>query len=423
MPVTLSGAWTAHRAANIGPFEYNGNLFVLTFQDTSSSTPLNVQRSEDGGATWSVWTNAGSWFSNSGISAVRSGNLLYIAVGWDNGISIRSVNLDTGVHEAVGTDTTSIFPRVNISGTIPLSLSLRSDGSFVVFHQSAVERLMGTDYRRIAYSIYSGGSWTTTVPASQSGAQENYDARGAVLGASDTVHMIYSRTGDDGNVYHLPLLSSNTLGTATSGDASSVGNSFYTSAPVFDGTSEIKFYAAQRMKRLDVNTGAMGTDSGPTSFLEVTDSNPAGLVYVSSTGLWHAMVVHDSLNPDDILYTNDQGINNWTTRQLFAETTTRGLSVGLVSNSIGVLWNDNGTVTYDSYSLGGEVTGAVSMSSAATQTVVADTNAPPTAPTLVSPTNGATIDMSSGYIFDWTHNDADSDPQAAYRFHRRREVE
>lgn len=75
-----------------------------------------------------------------------------------------------------------------------------------------------------------------------------------------------------------------------------------------------------------------------------------------------------------------------------------------------------------SVSAGGiaNTTGQSALAGAATVVAaVADINNPPNSPSLVAPTDGATIQTSSGHTVDWTHNDADGDPQAAYRLRRR----
>lgn len=46
-------------------------------------------------------------------------------------------------------------------------------------------------------------------------------------------------------------------------------------------------------------------------------------------------------------------------------------------------------------------------------------NLPPTAPTLVSPTDAATIYRNQTNAFDWTHNDPESDAQSAWALKRR----
>lgn len=51
--------------------------------------------------------------------------------------------------------------------------------------------------------------------------------------------------------------------------------------------------------------------------------------------------------------------------------------------------------------------------------VYSDGASPPSAPTLDTPTDSATIDMGSGYTFEWTHNSNESASQTGYRFRRR----
>lgn len=104
------------------------------------------------------------------------------------------------------------------------------------------------------------------------------------------------------------------------------------------------------------------------------------------------------------------------------------LRLRMVGNDIRVYMNGGAsaviTATDSSHSAAtkfGIGKGASDLTGSALDNFSIDTlNSPPTAPSLIVPTNSQFVDLAAGYAFDWAFNDPDTgDSQSAYAFRRR----
>lgn len=351
---TLVGSWPGHRNARLGPFEYNGNIYVV-IRSTSS---FSVQKSSDGGSSFTeiVIQRLGNAAT---FDSVLGGSSLYI-VGTETSTFttiVFEVDLITEQIISQSGDLGRIYE--NTSGQIPLALAVRSNGNYVVFHQGPTEKIMGTDYRRVAYSIWDGNSWTTTVLGPVVAVNDTYhnDMRGGIGGTNDRAHaFVTQELPSNSGTRSLTVLSDNSHLLKYTSESSPAGLNYMQGAPdIYQGEISVPIIHVDdngyhRVKFLSADDPAFSSEliSGTTP--ETFSSNPGAFVYDNNAVL-HALLVRD--DNVDIEYTNDQGTGTWTVPELFATAGVRGISAGLIDggNAIGVLYDDNGTVTFDKLTL------------------------------------------------------------------------
>lgn len=341
---TVSGAsWPLHRIARVGPFEHAGALYALA---RNANSDLRLYSSSDGGQTWGVAVDAGGSVTN--FSGVLVGDQLYVATGFSGSsdvIALVVYDLTLATYSVIQ----SSVATNGASGSIePVFVERRNDGSFVIAYQSVPEMIMGTDYRRFTV-VPVAANGTVGTPQVVGSGQAQYYLHSMGLGTSDRVHLFYTRSDATTSIAHIAFTSADALGSESlfPGDGT---EAHPCGMPVLDGSELIAPY----VKSADLYVArATSADSPSWTHQQVSDdqvlnANP-GVIAVDA-GTVHAFFVDGS--SDDIYHDDDGGNGTWGTDELFQAATAQDISAGLVTGAIGVLYNDNGAVTYEEYSLG-----------------------------------------------------------------------
>lgn len=202
-------AWPSHRNARLGPFEYDGKLYVVMPDYDSvfgTNRRIYVFESLDGGATWAHYVDTHQEESSDWASADAQlvGSVLYIAAARSGGgLALGKVDLATGVarknfhdgHTApVGAD------NPHVTGTFPIFIAVRSSSEVLVFHQGPMETVNSIQWRRHVYSKWESGVWVATnQPLYTTLVQEHHDLRAVILGIDgQRVHVFWSSPATTG---------------------------------------------------------------------------------------------------------------------------------------------------------------------------------------------------------------------------------
>lgn len=343
MSVAVGGSWSAFRGGRHGPWERtDGAIIVMTIEDGTDDVRPRI--SADDGATW-VNGTAFSTDAES-IDCLRVSDYIYVVVQTIGGtffvaqysIAFDNWPTDTGFHANIA----------SVTGVPPAFLGRRSTGDYVVFHQAEPEMIMGTNYRRVAVSVWGGASWTqfdhNNELTFQSGLEHHFDARSAVMGVGNRFHLFYDRSNSQTPLSRTWLsnntdaLERNWLPLAGGYDNAanySMGPSVFDSSTneivVPYGTADVEVSRATSADEPVFSPEQVSSLPGETATAAV-----AGLAYAAAGGVLHAFFV-DSF--DDIQETNDQGTGTWTDDQVVIENEQNGVNAGLLANAgiIGVL--------------------------------------------------------------------------------------
>lgn len=354
---TISGVqWPGFRTARLGPWEYGGNLFVVLY-----SPAISVHKSTDGGSSWSSVATAGVNDPDA-LDVVRVEDVLYIAsASGDSGfaiaptLGIRKFDLATETMTSVDVNGPTVY--ANVSGKYPIVLTARSSTEFIVLHNGPTQDVGGTLYRRAVYSRYVAGAWETPVDIGGAGQAEHWDARSAVLGSDGArAHFVYTRNAVN-DLFLKTLTSANSLGAEeTSGVSELAQGAEYPIGTTFvdSGGRVVIPYSYF----FDINTSALEI-TGPTLSRDGAGAwyaNDVGTSAVEFPGAAAELdgvvyVFYVPATPDDVWVTNDSD-GGFHSGSEFIVGTVLSLSVGAVTGGIGVLYDDNGTITYKFYYLG-----------------------------------------------------------------------
>jgi hypothetical protein len=204
LPATIHAnvRWPSFRAAPHAIVETGGNLYVVALGSAAASSGhIAAWKSTDGGETWAEVDSADriTGIAGDSFAAVASGTTIHVAYQLLSDTAVRVRPFDCATEQwgtATGAGpalTANVGANAHVTGQIALFLCVRSDGDYVVLHQGNDQAVMGNSYRRVVYSRHEGGTWTSDVVVDPSaGTQVHYDARTAILGSSDRVHLFYS---------------------------------------------------------------------------------------------------------------------------------------------------------------------------------------------------------------------------------------
>lgn len=358
--VTIGGTlWPAELTSRCGPFQDgSGNLWVVGFSSGTTSVELLATTSTDGGATWptAYTTSTSNAFANYFVDCVfdSASEVIYVTALKSSAIVIYTFTIGTHAWAEVYTSGTRPTPSTDVNGNVPAFLTRRSTGEFVVFYQGPTHSLMGTPYRACYYArCSSAGVWSAGVEVSAAVKLSHYDAKSAALGASDRSHFLYGDSASSALV-HRSLSSANAFG-ETPGQQQALGNQGY-HAIYYDATlAKVVYGAGTSVASLvaRATSGAAPTwtsDTNSVGDVEGNSSNPA-FVYEPTGG--DLYVFFRDTTSDDV-YQNSTATTTWTTANAALQdaATVAGISVGLITNAIGVVFNDAGTVKFDTLEIG-----------------------------------------------------------------------
>ena len=353
-----------------GPFEYGGNLYGV-FQDTTN-IHVEVWKSTDDGDSWSEADSA----NHKTFSTVPPGryldvvqdrvnsnilHILYSVTSTTSRIVVSQFNMAT---DAWGATTGLSGPVLNsstITGNAVVFLAVRSDGDYVVLYNGLTESSMGTAYRRARLIRHEGSTWTEVGIIENDVIAEHRDARAIEMDAADRAYLFYTNTTLS-DLRVKTYNSSNALniaaGTAGTDIDASANVGIYSAShpawidtttdqiviPYVDSTGDLNLAYADVGDTPSWSTTAITATNDP----EYTNSNPASLALDGTTiyAFW----------PDD----TDQDIyrDSGTTAGGFGTDTEwkdaitcNGISIGKITDAVGVLYFDGTTVKYDKHTL------------------------------------------------------------------------
>jgi len=217
LPRTISGIDTPSDLHFSPPVrDGNGNHYVVVL-DSADISIIEVWKADNGDAAWAEVDSGNHPNSASNIQSLwvypDGTRLKIITQNVSDGVEYHEFALsDDGSADQWITTTEAVATLTESLGQ-SCAIAVRSDGDKAAFFSGEVERLKGTDYRRISYSIHEGTAWGDVSGTIDDGGTVDYTAVAVVMGASDKIHIFYK---DDTNsdLYHKSLNSSNTLSSA-----------------------------------------------------------------------------------------------------------------------------------------------------------------------------------------------------------------
>lgn len=367
-PVTIdSGAtisWSVNRSGRCGPFEYGGNLYGVFVDAVTSPTSPNVEmwKSTDSGATWSE-VGAGSHPTITGssgyhvVDAVMVGTSIHVAcIANTNAWQVVPFNLST---DSWGAATSGTGPTAlaipTISNTAQGFLSVRSDGVYVIVHNAAVEKVMGVNYRRVDYSRYASGSWTNNVAVGGYTIGGDFDARMITVDASNRVYLFYSSVvGSTPTMWARTLDTGGSLGSGTTISTNDGVPYFAGHAGYVADTGRVVFLHRNGTTDFSLAYAVAGATpswfdaSVSTTTVEQDNCNTGSLAIDGSTiyVFWADDATQDLWRDEG---TTASGFG--TDVEFQDAATVNGVSIGKITNAIGVFYLDGSTVKYDAYAL------------------------------------------------------------------------
>ena len=359
MPLPFSfGAGLSYpliRNSYVGPFEHtNGDLYVVLGNTVSGV--IEVWRSTDGGNSWAEQdaTNApaaGIYTSAGVFSAVKDGTSIVVGFADAEGdITEKSFSMATnlwfgGVNQVVYTISASNHPQ----GTPGLFIAgPRNTDEFVYVYNGGPERIMGVDYYRV-YAVVFGAGLTNVGVINPAGGQVHYKAEGA-LTIGNRTHVFYT---SGSTLFHRTITSTNTLGTHQSIDLTIWSATAAIGVPFANGTEIIVPYINSDGALYVARATSADTPTWTTQAVTpTTTSDPefAGSGAVDGTTV-HLFWPDDTTQ--DIYHDSDGGTGTWGTDTEWKDAVdVSAISVGKITNAIGVVYRDGTTVKYDSFLLG-----------------------------------------------------------------------
>ena len=287
----------------IGPIrDSSGNYWVFGFTGQGGTTlDFKCYKSTDGGATWgtsytSTSFTAGTVGANCDVVYDGSDKFYILARNSSAQYSIYTFTISTTTWALFDSATNRPAATTTDGGNYPAYLVRRSTGEFVVFYQGPQHNSMGTNYDSVYVArCSSSGVWTAGVEV-DAGGTSNFYAKGACLGASDRVHMLYA-SGSSPGVLHRSLDSTNTLSTAdTINSLSSVSLGY---SITYDATlaKVLIYYWDTVMRGASSATPGWSQDTGTTSASGQGNPVNGSLVYWSAKSNLY-VVYRDSSTSD-----------------------------------------------------------------------------------------------------------------------------
>jgi hypothetical protein len=202
--------WLARGTRN-GPWLVGGALYM--FGNDGPNAALRCFKSTNGGKTWAE-VDAAHCPTNttSSYDTFLNGTTIWVEY-LDAGSS--TIHVRPFANDLWGADSPNGPPlgsRTNSGGRVTCIAGVRANGDVVITHQSTQETVSGTLRDRIGVSVYSGGVWVADQILG-TGIAAHFDHVAGALGASDRVHMFYTRTDQTTSLQHRSLSSANVLDT------------------------------------------------------------------------------------------------------------------------------------------------------------------------------------------------------------------
>jgi hypothetical protein len=351
-------------------------IFILAVDTTNRH--IEMWRSVDGGNTWAesdsvdhklinntsgfaplhFWSQRQTadivrvwWFNYSGNGFVNTATFTLSTESWGTSASSSGV-----MHNSDG---------VHVTGPDSLFLAAyRSNATHVHLIQGATESIMGTAYRRVSYAV--GTAAFATV--SGTGAQTHFDIRSIAVDAADRTYFFYGELGGtpaSNGIRCKVLTSAGVLGSAVmalaQGNVYSAGNYPHTNAVVIDDTTD-KVAIGIINTSGDLQLAYSNVADAPSfSATTITTTNDPEYTNANAGALaLDGLTIHAFWPPDvtqDIYRDQGTTAGGFTGNVEFKDAVTvNGISIGKITDAIGVLYLDGSTLTYDKHSLAAPAT-------------------------------------------------------------------
>ncbi len=370
LPATIQTSWHIGdgEGASLPPIEYSGNLYaVLGFGTTGVDTVVGVFKSTDGGDTWSEMDSAShpqlcNTANQRAIGVIKAtvksdgtaGDVLVVtASGLLNRAQTKcywqefNLATDTWGTAAVSGGASQDNGAVGIAGELT-HVVRRSDGSTLVIHTSPFDNIMGTNYRRFLVQRWSGTTWQAQVGFNTT-TQAHYDLCFALLGSSDRAHILFT-DATNGDYKQVAFLSTNSMGTAGDIDTTAASGNWVGGHAVMDSSTIRALYTDSNGDLIEASATSADSPTWSTSIVtatnrpEITNSNPGSITMDGS------VVYHFWPNDADQDIYRDSS-SDGTDVEWKDAITCQHISINKITDAIGVLYDDGGTVKYDKYAL------------------------------------------------------------------------
>ena len=346
---------------------YSGTALFGVFIDAVGNT-VEVWRSADGGTTWTEQDAANhqaisATAANKVVDAIQDGTLIHFLYPGSTLWSIGTFNTVTNKFE---TSSAGSGPTVTvgISSTAAVGYLAKRGTDFIVFHHGLTNTIMSTIYRRTYYSRYSGGTWTlnTAVDGYGSVTANHADARAIAIDTTGRVYFFLTNP-TAGTSLVRTLTPANALNTIQTVHASASGYASFSyaigeavSVPLTTEKIAISSYGSTGNTQpliysADVsNTPSSWATTAIQTGMTVNAGNGGIALALDGTTLY---AYYGNLTDGDDLYYAKGSIGTAFSAQTeFQDAITlAGVNAEKISNAIGIFYNNNGTVTYDSLTL------------------------------------------------------------------------
>lgn len=215
LPVTITGI--SLDVATVGPYQSSGGNFYFIGVDASVATTIRCMKATDPADSWdSIDTQTGYSISILDIAAVRTGDVIHLAIA-DQPVygkkNFKYLTFDMSSESFVTAET--IATSIDWSGqVIPLcSIAVRSTGVPVVFFQGPPNPVY---LPSIYYSRRIGtNNWAAPIEVDDAESGFGYYNPVAILGDNDSVHCLYLSIEGAQRTYQRTLASDNSLKAST----------------------------------------------------------------------------------------------------------------------------------------------------------------------------------------------------------------
>lgn len=350
LPVTITGI--SLTVACVGPFKSSAGNFYFFGVDATTVTTMQAYRSTAPDVSWaSIATVAGFVTKIFYISAYQVGDIIHLVVtDGSNSTTMYSkyctFNMATNVFSTVEVATSSAGTSSSGGNN---GVTVRSTGEVVILYPGPA----GGGRQRIYYSRRTGvNTWTAGIELDALPAA-NSSLGGCALGASDTVHFIWTESANS-LVWQRALNSANVLQTATS--VSTAGQShmplsFNVAGTIkFAGVSYGQCYSFDSANSPPITLVSIDAVNGPQASRGFTDgTNLWALYHVGTGGTYVAKSVNNGVSwGTPVLVYAPSTNNSDNDLSKYARTIyTRGSSI-----VIPFILNELGTLKYNEYVVG-----------------------------------------------------------------------
>lgn len=212
--VGSSSSFGSTQCSPLGPFlAPNGALYQAFSQFASTGTmQLGIQKSIDGGATWTVVTTVFGLASFSSTDSFLAGTKIYVLF-WDlregfsdSVVKVFDTAVDSFAADITGLPTTPTINNSGAWGSHNARFCMAGGLIYLVTMTAVVADGLGNQQGRIGYSIYNGSSWSAfTLVAGQTNNLLTYEQYRLIVTPGGNVYLFLGITAYNASFRTVPF--------------------------------------------------------------------------------------------------------------------------------------------------------------------------------------------------------------------------